>query len=128
MSNIDDYICCICLDDKNLNTFKCNRCVYKFHVDCFIKWNKDNCPCCRIIITNYKLKLKKIYNSLYENKYSLLYLVYIISSSSYLIYNYSHCTYFEIFLFYYHSFILFIGILLEIIMNYYNIDLEYPNI
>jgi len=120
-----EKICCICLDDQNLSTTKCFRCVNRFHLDCVLKW-KPICPICHAKITTCEIKLKLIYNFISKNINLLTIFSLIIGISTYLLYMYVGYLGFGIFLLCYHFMILFIGIIMEFFINVYDIDFEYP--
>jgi hypothetical protein len=122
-----EKICCICLDEYNINTTKCFRCVNRFHLDCVLKWKPicPICPICHAQITTYKIRLKQINKFILKNIRLIMISSFIISTLTYLIYKYLENFGFGIFLLFYHFMILFIGIIMEFIVGIYNIDFEY---
>ena len=47
ISNDTDVECNICFHDTNINYYKCDTCIFKICLDCYNKYNKNNCPMCR---------------------------------------------------------------------------------
>lgn len=53
MTEVEDYNCCICLDNFNPTCHKVRlACNHEFHYDCIIKVSNNTCPLCRQEIIN----------------------------------------------------------------------------
>jgi len=125
INNINDKICCICLDDINLNTIKCNQCVNRIHILCLSKWG-TTCPCCRYIITNYKITLLKIYNFIYKHKDSIITINILSMIFIYFIYNLICNNIHNCLAIICIILSLFISMIIKLIIDSYIIDIEYP--
>ena len=124
INNVNENICCICLDDEQIyNTTKCSQCVNKFHVSCQIKWG-ITCPCCKTVIKNNEIKFILLLNFICNYKYIIFVTNCIIGALAYIIYNYEFYNTFEFFLLIYYLINISITVLIDIILKYYDIEIE----
>ncbi len=47
ITNNTDVECNFCLEEFNINFYKCDQCIFKICLDCYDKYNKKTCPMCK---------------------------------------------------------------------------------